>query len=208
MGYNSQQKLKDNIAAIQIAVKWKQGQLLLPEQVEALKRYAGFGGLKAVLYPNAPKEEWMKLKASKEDLNLYPGFIELHQLLQLHLNEADYKQALDSIKNSILTAFYTPEIIPKTVFAVLTEQGIEPKNIYESSAGAGVFVNEAANTFPSLQNITAVEKDMLTGRVLTALSSSIPVPISVQVKSFEGTSNAENGMHDLIISNITSTSGK
>ncbi|NOT93919.1 helicase-related protein [Ferruginibacter sp.] len=202
MGYNSQQKLRDNIEAIRIALGWQKGQMLLPEQVEVLKRYAGFGGLKAVLYPNAPKEEWMKLKASKEDLNLYPGIIELHKLLQQHLNEADYKQAVDSIKNSILTAFYTPEIIPKTVFAVLTEQGIEPKNIYEPSAGAGVFVNEAANTFPSLQNITAVEKDMLTGRVLTALSSSIPVPISVQVKGFEGTSNAENGMHDLIISNI------
>jgi hypothetical protein len=52
MSYNSQQKLKDNIAAIQIALEWKQGQVLLPVQVEALKRYAGFGGLKAVLYPN------------------------------------------------------------------------------------------------------------------------------------------------------------
>ena len=28
----------DNITAIQIALEWKQGQLLLPEQVEALKR--------------------------------------------------------------------------------------------------------------------------------------------------------------------------
>jgi hypothetical protein len=186
MGYNSQQKLKDNIAAIQIALEWKQGQLHLPEQVEALKRYAGFGGLKAVLYPNATKEEWVKLKASKEDLRLYPDIIELHKILKQHLNEAEYKQVIDFIKNSILTAFYTPDIIPKTVFAVLAEQGIELKNIYEPSAGAGVFVNEAANTFPSLQNITAVEKEMLTGRVLTALSSSIPVHISVQVKGFEG----------------------
>ena len=65
MSYNSQQKLKDNLAAIRIALEWKEGQMLLPEQVEALKRYAGFGGLKAVLYPNEPKEEWIKLKASK-----------------------------------------------------------------------------------------------------------------------------------------------
>ena len=175
MGYNSQQKLKDNIAAIGIALKWKQGQLLLPEQVEALKRYAGFGGLKAVLYPNASKEEWVKLKASKEDLRLYPDIIELHKILQQHLNEADYKQAIISIKNSILTAFYTPDIIPRTLFAVLKEQEIEPKNIYEPSAAAGVFGNEAPNTLPSLQNITAIEKDMLTGRVLNAFCSSIPV---------------------------------
>jgi len=154
MGYNSQQKLRDNIAAIRIALEWKQGQSLLPEQVEALKRYAGFGGLKAVLYPNGPKEEWIKLKASKEDLRLYPDIIELHQLLQQHLNGVEYKQAIDSIKNSILTAFYTPEIIPQTFFNILKEQGIKPKKIYEPSSGVGVFVTEAAIAFPALENIT------------------------------------------------------
>lgn len=202
MGYNSQQKLNDNIDAIRIALEWKQGQLLLPEQVEALKHYAGFGGLKAVLYPKGPKDEWIILKASKEDLRLYPGIIELHQLLLQHLNEVEYKQAIDSIKNSILTAFYTPEIIPQTVFNILKDQGIEPKRIYEPSSGAGVFVTEAAIAFPALENIIAVEKDMLTGRVLTALSSSIQVPVSVQVKGFEDTSDAENGTNDMIISNI------
>ena len=202
MSYNSQQKLKDNIATIRIALEWKQGQSLLPEQVEVLKRYSGFGGLKAVLYPNASKEEWIKLKASKEDLKLYPQITELHQLLQNHFNEAEYKQVIDSIKNSILTAFYTPEIVPQTVFSVLKEQGIGPKSIYEPSSGAGVFISEAAMAFPSLQNISAVEKDILSGRVLTALGSSIPVPVSVQVNGFENTSNYENGKYDLIVSNI------
>jgi hypothetical protein len=202
MGYNSQQKLKDNIAAIKIALEWKQGQMLLPKQVEALKRYAGFGGLKAVLYPNAPKEEWIKLKASKEDLRLYPDIIQLHQLLQQHLNEVEYKQAIDSIKNSILTAFYTPEIIPQTVYTILKEQGIKPKRIYEPSSGAGIFVTEAAIVFSGVENITAVEKDMLTGRILSALGSSLPVPVLVQVKGFEDTLDADNGTHDLIISNI------
>ncbi len=202
MSYNSQQKLKDNLAAIRIALEWKEGKMLLPEEVEALKRYAGFGGLKAVLYPNGPKEEWIKLKASKEDLRLYPQITELHQLLQQHFNDADYKQVVDSIKNSILTAFYTPEIIPQTLFAVLKEQGIEPKSMYEPSSGAGVFVTEAASAFPSMENINAVEKDLLSGRVLTALGSSIPVPVSIQVKAFETTSNNENGKFDLIVSNI------
>lgn len=202
MSYNSQQKLKDNLAAIRIALEWKEGQMLLPEGVEALKRYAGFGGLKAVLYPNGSKEEWIKLKASKEDLRLYPQITELHQLLHQHFNDAEYKQVIDSIKNSILTAFYTPEIIPQTLFSVLKEQGIEPQNMYEPSSGSGVFVSEAAHAFPSLQNITAVEKDILSGRVLTALGSSIPVPFSVHVKGFENTSNDENGKYDLIVSNI------
>jgi len=202
MSYNSQQKLKDNIEAIRTALEWQPGQLLLPEQVDPLKRYAGFGGLKAVLYPNGPKEEWIKLNASKEDLRLYPQITELHQLLRQHFNDVEYKQVVDSIKNSILTAFYTPGIIPQTLFAVLKEQGIEPKNMYEPSSGAGVFVTEAASAFPLIENITAVEKDLLSGRVLTALGSSIPVPVLVQVKAFENTSNEENGKHDLIVSNI------
>ncbi len=202
MSYNSQQKLKDNIAAIRIALEWKDGQSLLPEEVEALKQYSGFGGLKAMLFPNALKEEWIKLNASKEDLKLYPQITELHQLLQQHLNNAEYKYVIDSVKNSILTAFYTPQIVPQTLFNVLKEQGIEPKSMYEPSSGAGVFIIEAAQTFPGLQNVTAVEKDVLTGRILTALGSSIPIPVSVQVKGFENTFNDENGKYDLIVSNI------
>ncbi|MDQ6762621.1 MAG: hypothetical protein M3015_08340, partial [Bacteroidota bacterium] len=108
MGYNSQEKLQDNIRAIRIALKWKEGDSITSGEVDALKRYAGFGGLKAVLFPNGPKEDWIKLKASKEDLKLYPQIIELHQLLHQHFNEAEYKQITDSIRNSILTAFYTP----------------------------------------------------------------------------------------------------
>ncbi len=202
MGYNSQQKLKDNISAIRIALEWKEYQSLSNNQVQALKRYAGFGGLKTVLYPNAPKEEWIKLNASKEDLKLYPQVRELHELLQQHFNEKEYKLVIDSIKNSILTAFYTPEIVPKTLLNVLKEQVIEPKHIYEPSSGAGVFVTEAVQTFSGLEGITAVEKDILSGRVLTAMGSSISVPISVQVSGFENTSNNENGKSDLIISNI------
>ena len=166
MSYNSQQKLQDNISAIRVALEWKEGQSLSDMQVQALQRYAGFGGLKAVLYPYGPKEEWIQLKASKEDVKLYPQVIELHKLLQQHFNEAEYKQVIDSIKNSILTAFYTPEIVPETLFNALKEKGIDPKNIYEPSSGAGVFLTEAVNAFHNLQNITAVEKDILSGRVL------------------------------------------
>jgi N12 class adenine-specific DNA methylase len=65
-----------------------------------------------------------------------------------------------------------------------------------------VFVSHAAAAFPSIQNITAVEKDVLTGKILTALGSSLSVPVSVQIKGFHETSNEENGKFDLIVSNI------
>jgi N12 class adenine-specific DNA methylase len=202
MSYNSQQKLKDNIEAIRIALNWSAEKQLTADQISALKNYAGFGGLKAVLFPNSSKEEWKKLNASKEDLKLHTQIIELHELLQQQLTEKEYKQAIDSIRNSILTAFYTPEIIPKSLFAVLKEKGIEPTAMYEPSSGAGVFLTKAAAALPTLKTINAVEKDFLTGKVLTALSNSFPVTTTIQIIGFEETPSSEKGQFDLVVSNI------
>jgi N12 class adenine-specific DNA methylase len=202
MSYNSQQKLRDNIEAIRIALNWSVEQTLSPDQVSALKKYSGFGGLKVVLFPDETIESWTKLNASKNDLQLYPQVMELHQLLKKHLNQKEYEEAVLSIRNSILTAFYTPDVIPQTLFAVLKEEGIEPSSIYEPSSGAGVFITHAAEAFPSLKQIKAVEKDILTGKVLSALASSFAVPTTVQVKGFQETDNNENGKYDVIVSNI------
>ena len=185
MGYNAHQKLIDNINATRIALEWKEGDELTSGQVEALKKYAGFGGIKAVLYPNTTKEDWVKENAAENDLKLFEDIKALYALLQKHFSENEYKQVIDSLKNSVLTAFYTPAIIPQSVYNVLKDKGLQPESIYEPSAGAGIFVTEAAKAFHHLKNITAIEKDILSGRVLTVLSSSIPVPVSVQIKAFE-----------------------
>jgi N12 class adenine-specific DNA methylase len=202
MAFNSLQKLRDNIAAIRIALDYQPGAQLSAADTEALRRYAGFGGLKAVLYPAGEKAEWEKRNASKSDLQLYPSMMELHQLLKDHLDEPDYRKAISSIRESIVTAFYTPQIVPQTLFGVLKEQEITTKNLYEPSSGAGVFISEALQAFPDLKQINAVEKDVLTGKVLKALASTFPVNTLVQVKGLEETSKEENGGYDLITSNI------
>ena len=202
MAYNQSQKLNDNIEALRIALARDKAKSFDASEVEALKKYSGFGGIKAILYPNAAKEEWIKLNATDEDLRLYSKIIELHQLLQSNLTQQEYKEAIGSIKNSVLTAFYTPQIVPQTLYVSLKEQGIEPKRIYEPSSGAGIFITEAANAFPNVQQITAVEKDILTGRVLDALSSSLRVPITVHITGFEQAPIKDNGQYDLIVSNI------
>jgi hypothetical protein len=89
MSYNSQQKLRDNIDAIAIALEFKHGMVATKEQAVVLSKYAGFGGLKAVLYPYESKEGWIKLGASKQDLSLRPQIMELHQLLQENLPEPE-----------------------------------------------------------------------------------------------------------------------
>ncbi len=202
MAYNQLQKLNDNIAAIRIALTWEKEKPLDATQVEALQKYSGFGGIKAILYPNAAKEEWVKLNATDEDLRLYPKIIELHELLKDNLSDQQHKEAISSIKNSVLTAFYTPQVVPQTLYATLKEHGIEPKRIYEPSSGAGIFITEAVKAFSSIENITAVEKDMLTGRVLAALNGSFPVPVNTYITGFEQAPVNDNGKYDLIVSNI------
>src|SRR5574340_599874 len=190
MTYKVQQILQDNINAIRIALEWEGGQFLSDGQVQLLKRYSGFGGLKAILYPNSSIDEWAQLNASKEDLKVYSEIQELHQLLKTHFNDQEYKSTILSLKNSVLSAFYTPAVIPSVVYKVLNEQGIKPARIYEPSSGTGIFITEGAMAFPGLEEINAVEKDIVSARILTALCSSLKVPVKVQTKGFENSNNS------------------
>lgn len=202
MAYNTLHKLRDNIAAIRLALQFKEGRTIATEDVLPLSRYSGFGGIKAILFPVRDISEWKAQNASENDMKLYEPIMELHVLLQAHFDEEGYKTVIDSLRNSVLTAFYTPEFVPRTLFRALKQTGISPKNMYEPSAGAGVFINEAINTFSGLQRITSVEKDGLTGLVLRALNSTNSVPTETFIQAFEETSCGDNGEYDLIVSNI------
>jgi hypothetical protein len=159
MAHNAHRKLVTNIEAIRTALDWKEGEALDASQVDILKSYSGFGGIKAILYPAGTKEEWIELNASKEDLKLYDEMMQLHQLLREKTHsDQQYQQLIQSLKNSILTSYYTPAIVPKTIYDGLKQKGISPKAIYEPSAGAGIFITEAIKSFPNIQQITAVEK--------------------------------------------------
>lgn len=202
MAYNQLKKLTDNIHALKIALEWKPESTLSDADAEALMKFSGFGGIKSILFPPAPQEEWIKLGATKQDLRLYDPIMGLHELLENYLTDTQYKKAIDSVKNSALTAFYTPVVVPKTLYAVMKNQGIEPTRIYEPSSGAGIFITEAAKVFPSIKQVTAVEKDLLTGLVLKALMSTIKVPSNVHITPFEESPSDDHGQYDLVVSNI------
>jgi hypothetical protein len=202
MAYNAKEKLAGNIAALRIALDWEGQRALSEDELTVLKGYAGFGGLKAVLYPRGEREEWQKMNASEADLRLYALVMELHELLETKLSSYGYKRAFDSLQRSAQTAYYTPELIPRALYTALGDRGLSIHSLYEPSAGAGVFVTEAVRLLPELQSVTAVEKDELTGKVLAAICSALPVPVGVAVMGVEETPAAENGRSELIVSNI------
>jgi N12 class adenine-specific DNA methylase len=201
MSYNTLQKLTDNITAIKIALNYKEGDLVSDADKAALSRYSGFGGIKAILMPYGSKEDWIEKGAKEADLRLYEPIMTLHEMLEKHFGK-QYRQVIESVKESVLTAFYTPEIIPQTLYQALEENGVSPTRIYEPSAGAGVFLSEAIKSLTGLQQATAVEKDILTGKVLDALYSTSVIPVKVHITGFETTPSQDNGQYDLIVSNI------
>lgn len=203
MAYNIPQKLEDNIRAIRLAIAHHEGSKTLTyADITALQKYSGFGGIKAILYPYGPRPEWEAYGATKADLQIYDSIISLHDLLKEHFQESEYKAIVDSLRSSVLTAFYTPEIVASTLFEVLKAQGIGPKRLYEPSAGSGVFITEAIKAFPDLKHITAVEKDVLTGMVLTAINENLIINSKTQIAGLEDTPKEERGKYDLVVSNI------
>ena len=202
MAYNPLHKLNENLAALRIALAFEEGDIPDNDSRYALTRYSGFGGIKAILYPEGSREEWITNGATETDLRLYEGMMDLHQLLHEHFNKDQYKAAVASLRESVLTAFFTPAVIPQTLYRVLSENNIEPKRIYEPSAGAGIFMDEAIRAFSGIQQITAVEKDLLTGKVLQAIYSTNNVAVQTHICGLEQTPEKENGKYDLVVSNI------
>jgi len=202
MAFPIRQKLSDNLAALRIALSRKEGERPDADQMATLRKYAGFGGIKQVMYGSGPREDWQQQEATTEDMRLYDGMMEFYSVLKEYLDEAAYKKAVGFVKNSVLSAFYTPEFVPQSLFAALKAQGIVPKRFYEPSSGAGVFVSEAVTAFPELKAITAVEKDFLTGKVLEAICVGLAIPAKVQISSLEDSEITDNGNYDLVASNI------
>src|ERR1700761_1827361 len=168
MAFQSAAQFKANIEAIRIALDWDGKRLLSEADLETLRAYSGFGGLKAVLYPVGDKEGWIKRNASQADLRLFPLVTELHELLKAKLSSYLYKRAVDSLLDSTQTAYYTPDLIPRALYTALGENNLLPKYLYEPSAGAGVFITEGLRMLPELKAVTAVEKDFLAAKILAA----------------------------------------
>ena len=115
MAFNRKAKLRDNIEAIRtVFTLEKERRAATPEEREILGRYCGFGGLKFILNPAANVMD--SVGWAKSDRELFPMTAELHRLIRENsAGEKEYKRYFDSLKSSVLTAFYTP---PEIVSAI------------------------------------------------------------------------------------------
>ena len=194
-------RLRDNIAALQEAFEPKNGEY----DYEVLEKYSGFGGLGFVLNP-LDKSKW-----TKTDQDCYDDTVRLHELLHKYSNsEQEYQKWMQSLKASVLTAFYTPNELVKAIFNPIyhvkygrNQMSIAPSTILDPAAGNGVFAFNAVG-YASLAcqrySVTAIEKDLLTGLMLGAQKGH--AKMQVYVDGFEHFPKDELGMYDLVTTNV------
>ncbi len=197
MAFNRKQKLRDNIEAIRTAfILDRENRTATTEERAILQRYCGFGGLKCILNP--AKELTDAVRWAKSDLELFAPTVELHRLIRENSkDETEYKRFVDSLKASVLTAFYTPKEITDTLADVLADYSVRPARMLEPSAGVGVFVDSMLRHSPNA-DVMAFEKDLLTGTILRHLYPDQ----KMRSCGFEKIERPFNNYFDLAVSNI------
>ena len=197
MAFNRKQKLRDNIEAIRTAfILDREQRAATTEERAILQRYCGFGGLKCILNP--AKELTDAVRWAKSDLELFAPTVELHRLIRENSkDETEYKRFVDSLKASVLTAFYTPKEITDTLADMLADYSVRPARMLEPSAGVGVFVDSVLRHSPDA-DVMAFEKDLLTGTILRHLYPDH----KMRTCGFEKIEKPFNNYFDLAVSNI------
>lgn len=196
MGFSKKQHLQQNIDALRIAFKLEKEkrQATVGERL-LLMQYSGFGGLKFVLNPieyEVDINHWRKTEH-----HLFPLTQELHQLLKDNsADEKQYRRYVDSMKSSVLTAFYTPPQVIDAISETMRNSGLNVDKFLEPSAGVGSFI-QSFNKNQQIQ-ITAYEKDLLTGKILKQLY----LPNNIRISGFEEVPEKEQNTFDVIASNI------
>ena len=195
MSYNKKTHLRANIEAIRTVFALEREQRIATDEEKAIMQgYSGFGGLKCVLNPAnslADTAQW-----AKSELELFPMVAELHRVIKDNTaTEKEYKQYFNSIKNSVLTAFYTPPEIVQTIADVLKDTGIKANRFLDPSAGMGEFSRAFSNNDAEKFSF---EKDLLTGKLLSHLHPDD----KVKVEGFETIESRYNNYFDVVSSNI------
>ena len=192
--------MRDNIEAVRLVLKLGVAgrEAQTAEEIAVLRKYAGFGGLKCIL--NDANELADAAKWSKSDIELFAPTVELRRLIHDYSrDDKEFNRYMESLKASTLTAFYTDNRIVDAISDALKYQGVEIKRLLEPSAGQGAFIDSFLRNdrYPGAE-VLAYEKDLLTGKILSALHPSI----LTRIEGFEKIERDFNGYFDVAASNV------
>jgi N12 class adenine-specific DNA methylase len=192
------QSLKLNIEALNELINATVEQRELNQNI--LNNYVGFGGIPEITYDLDIDNHW-----DKSNQNIRGLLKDVKNNLIDSFGEKATEAVFESLRNSTLTAYYTPEEItnPITDFFIILSQFEDRKyKILEPSSGTGVFIKKFVD-HSDFNNITTIEKDKLTALIQKKLFESKGV--NIHCDSYEKLINTPEYVKekfDLIISNI------
>lgn len=197
MSFNKEQHLRANIEAIKLCfLLEKENRKPTAEETKALKQYSGFGALKCILNPIENLSDIARWPDS--EVGLFPAVMELHDVLKRNSKTAQqYMLYTNSLKNSILSAFYTPPEIVNTISEAFKNNQLEVSRFLDPSAGLGEFIS-AFKSQNDIQTRIGFEKDLLTGKILSQLYPGD----KIQINGFEEIESRYNNYFDVVSSNI------
>lgn len=136
---------------------------------ELLNQYSGFGGLREAIFTPS-----------------------IYRELKRYLNDDE----INSIKKTLKSAYFTPPLLVKFMWGVLTRLGFNGGDILEPAIGIGAFLDNIPQKIKQVSNVDAVEIDQVTCNILVRKYSTINLTCS----GFENI-NFGSKKYDLIISN-------
>ena len=165
------QRYANNVAAIRLLKQVEaENRLATPEEQEVLAKYVGWGGLADCFDPKHSRYE------------------ELKSLL----SETEYAAA----RESTLTAFYTPPVVIRSIYAALGQMGFRQGNVLEPACGIGHFLGMLPEGMAE-SKVYGVELDDVSGRIARQLYPRS----SISVRGYEKMDFPDN-FFDVAVGNV------
>ena len=165
------QRYANNVAAIRLLKQLEaENRPATPEEQEVLAKYVGWGGLADCFAPKHSRYE------------------ELKSLL----SETEYAAA----RESTLTAFYTPPVMIRSIYAALGQMGFRQGNVLEPACGVGHFLGMLPDSMTE-SKIYGVELDDISGRIARQLYPRS----SISVRGYEKMDFPDN-FFDVAVGNV------
>ncbi len=165
------QRYANNVAAIRLLKQVEaENRLATAEEQEVLSRYVGWGGLADCFDPKNSRYEELK------------GL----------LSETEYAAA----RESTLTAFYTPPVVIRSIYAALGQMGFRQGNVLEPACGVGHFLGMLPDSMTE-SKLYGVELDDVSGRIARQLYPRS----SISVRGYEKMDFPDN-FFDVAVGNV------
>ena len=165
------QRYANNVAAIRLLKQVEaENRLATAAEQEVLSRYVGWGGLADCFDPKHSRYEELK--------GLLP--------------ETEYAAA----RESTLTAFYTPPVVIRSIYAALGQMGFRQGNVLEPACGVGHFLGMLPDSMAE-SKVYGVELDDVSGRIARQLYPRS----SISVRGYEKMDFPDN-FFDVAVGNV------